>query len=186
MNGHSWQKVKHFMPHMLQLWMFWSTKVNHKIFNISLFFYWFCLDVQVGLYTVKMVRKITLALSSVFDPGREVQSSILILVCVKPISFGSYSSESTPKENLSHGRAAFSVRLEVGVSLLLAPAGPDKRAPKAPFPLVGYAGIQPAICRRVPAGALAGAGSYWKHWLSMFDGPLILQANWPVADTIDP
>ena len=29
-----------------------------------------------------------------------------------------------------------SVRFEVGVSLLLAPAGPDKRGPKAPFPLV--------------------------------------------------
>ena len=36
-----------------------------------------------------------------------------------------------------------SVRFEVGVSLLLAPAGADKRGPKAPFPLVGYAGIQP-------------------------------------------
>ena len=89
------------------------------------------------MYTVKMVRKITLALSSVFDPGREVQFSILILVCVKPISFGSYSSESTPKENLSHGRAAFSVRLEVGVSLLLAPTGPDKRAPQGPFSFSG-------------------------------------------------
>ena len=38
-----------------------------------------------------------------------------------------------------------SVRFEVGVSLLLAPARADKRGPKAPFPLVGYAGIQPAI-----------------------------------------
>ena len=36
-----------------------------------------------------------------------------------------------------------SVRFEVGVYLLLAPAGADKRDPKAPFPLVGYAGIQP-------------------------------------------
>ena len=54
-----------------------------------------------------------------------------------------------------------SVRFEVGVSLLLAPAGADiKRGPKAPFPLVRYAGIQPAIRKRVPAGALAGAGSY--------------------------
>ena len=53
-----------------------------------------------------------------------------------------------------------SVRFEVGVSLLLAPAGADKRGPKAPFPLVGYAGIQPAIRKRVPAGAPAGAGSY--------------------------
>ena len=40
----------------------------------------------------------------------------------------------------------FSVRVEVGVSLLLAPGGADKRGPLlAPFPLVGYAGIQPAI-----------------------------------------
>ena len=37
------------------------------------------------------------------------------------------------------------VRFEVGVSFLLAPAGADKRGPKAPFPLVGYAGIQPVI-----------------------------------------
>ena len=54
----------------------------------------------------------------------------------------------------------FSVRFEVGVSLLLAPAGADKRGPKAPYPLLGYAGIQPAIRKRVPAGAPAGAGSY--------------------------
>ena len=53
-----------------------------------------------------------------------------------------------------------SVRFEVDVSLLLAPAGADKRGPKAPFPLVGNAGIQPVICKRVPAGALAGARSY--------------------------
>ena len=53
-----------------------------------------------------------------------------------------------------------SVRFEVGVSLLLAPAGADKRGPKAPFPVVKNAGIQPAIPKRVPAGALAGAGSY--------------------------
>ena len=52
------------------------------------------------------------------------------------------------------------VRFEVGVSLLLAPAGADKRGPKAPFPLVDNAGIQPTILKRVPAGALAGAGSY--------------------------
>ena len=56
--------------------------------------------------------------------------------------------------------AVLSVRFEVGVSLLLAPAGADKRGPKAPFPLVGYAGIQPAIRKRVPAGAPAGARSY--------------------------
>ena len=53
-----------------------------------------------------------------------------------------------------------SVRFEVGVSLLLAPARADKRGPKASFPLVENAGIQPAICKRVPAGAPAGAGSY--------------------------
>ena len=56
--------------------------------------------------------------------------------------------------------AVLSVRFEVGVSLLLAPAGADKRGQKAPFPLVGYSGIQPVIRKRVPAGALAGAGSY--------------------------
>ena len=53
-----------------------------------------------------------------------------------------------------------SVRSEVGVSLLLAPARADKRGPKDPFPLVENAGIQPAIRKRVPAGAPAGAGSY--------------------------
>ena len=53
-----------------------------------------------------------------------------------------------------------SIRFEVGVSLLLAPAGAGKMGPKAPFPLVGYAGIQLAIRKRVPAGAPAGAGSY--------------------------
>ena len=53
-----------------------------------------------------------------------------------------------------------SVRFEVGVSLLLAPAGADKRGPKAPFPLVENAGIQLAIRKRVPARAPAGAVSY--------------------------
>ena len=53
-----------------------------------------------------------------------------------------------------------SVRFKVGVSLLLALAGADKRGPKAPSPLVGYAGIQPAIRKRVPAGAPVGARSY--------------------------
>ena len=53
-----------------------------------------------------------------------------------------------------------SVRFEVGVSLLLAPVGADKRGPKAPFPLVENARIQPVTCKRVPAGAPAGAGSY--------------------------
>ena len=53
-----------------------------------------------------------------------------------------------------------SVRFEVAVSLLLAPAGADKRGPKAPFPLVENAGIQLVIRKRVPAGAPAGAGSY--------------------------
>ena len=53
-----------------------------------------------------------------------------------------------------------SVRFEVGVSLLLAPAVADERDPKAPFPLVENTGIQPAIRKRVPAGAPAGAGSY--------------------------
>ena len=63
------------------------------------------------------------------------------------------------------GFSVLSVRFKVGVSLLLAPAGADKRSPKAPFTLVGYAGIQPAICKRIPAGAPAGARSYWKHWI---------------------
>ena len=53
-----------------------------------------------------------------------------------------------------------SVRFEVGVSLLLAPAGADKRDPKAPFPLMENAGIQPAIRKRLPARAPAGAESY--------------------------
>ena len=63
-----------------------------------------------------------------------------------------------------------SVKFEVGVSLLLAPAGADKRGPKAPFPLVENAGIQPAIRKRVPAGAPAGAGFYWKHWEKQYEG----------------
>ena len=53
-----------------------------------------------------------------------------------------------------------SVRFEAGVSVLLAPAEADKRGPKAPFLLMENAGIQPAICKRVPAGATAGARSY--------------------------
>ena len=56
--------------------------------------------------------------------------------------------------------SVLSVRFEVGVSLLPAPAGADKRGPKAPFPLVENAGIHPAIHKRVPAGAPAGARSY--------------------------
>ena len=55
------------------------------------------------------------------------------------------------------------MRFEVGVSLLLAPAGADKMGPKAPFPLVENAWIQLVIPKRVPAGAPAGARSYWKH-----------------------
>ena len=43
-----------------------------------------------------------------------------------------------------------SARFEVGFYLLLAPAGADKRSPKAPFPLVENAGIQLAIRKRVP------------------------------------
>ena len=58
--------------------------------------------------------------------------------------------------------AVLSVRLGVGVALLLAHARADKRGPKAPFPLVENAGIQTAIRKRVPAGTPAGAGSYWK------------------------
>ena len=40
---------------------------------------------------------------------------------------------------------------------MLAPAGADKRGPKASFPLVGYAGIQPTIHKRVPARAPDGS-----------------------------
>ena len=57
-------------------------------------------------------------------------------------------------------RPVLSVRFEVGVSLLLAPARVDKRGPKDPFPLVENAGIQLAIHKRVPAGAPAGTRSY--------------------------
>ena len=53
--------------------------------------------------------------------------------------------------NLSFIPTLLSVRFEVGVSFLLAPAGADKRGPKAPFPLVENAG---------PAGGPAGAGAY--------------------------
>ena len=55
---------------------------------------------------------------------------------------------------------ALSVRFEVGVSLSLAPAGAHNRGPKTPFPLVENAGIQPAINKRVPTRAPAGATSY--------------------------
>ena len=41
--------------------------------------------------------------------------------------------------------AVLSVRFEVGVSLLLATAGADKRGPKVPFPVIENAGIKPAI-----------------------------------------
>ena len=56
--------------------------------------------------------------------------------------------------------SVLSVRFEVGVSLLLAPARADKRGPKPPFPLVENAGIQPATRKKVPAGAPAGTRSY--------------------------
>ena len=64
------------------------------------------------------------------------------------------------KPSVMNFHSVLSVRFEVGVSLLLAPAGADERGPKAPFPLVEIAGIQPAIRKRVPAGAPAGARSY--------------------------
>ena len=56
--------------------------------------------------------------------------------------------------------SVLSVKFEVVVSLLLAPAEADKRGPMAPFPLVENARIQPAIRKKVPAGTPAGAGSY--------------------------
>ena len=55
--------------------------------------------------------------------------------------------------------AVLSVKFEVGVCLLLAPAGADKRGPKAPFPLVENAEYNRQFAR-VPAGTPAGAGSY--------------------------
>ena len=60
---------------------------------------------------------------------------------------------------------------------LLAPASADKRGPKVPFPLVENAGIQPVIPKRVPAGALAGAGSYWKHCISCNNHDIYF---WPI------
>ena len=56
--------------------------------------------------------------------------------------------------------AVLSVRFEVGVSLLLAPAAADKRGLKTPLPLVENARMQPEIRKRVPAGAPVGDGSY--------------------------
>ena len=67
---------------------------------------------------------------------------------------------SLPMRSIPH--AVLSVRFEVGVSLLLAPTGADKRGPKVPFPLVENALIQLAIRKRVLAGAPVGTGSYWK------------------------
>ena len=55
--------------------------------------------------------------------------------------------------------AVLSVRFEVGVSLLLAPAGADKGVPRACSALVENAGIQLVIGKRVPARAPAVAGS---------------------------
>ena len=69
------------------------------------------------------------------------------------------TSITHPFNRLS-GMTVLSVGFEVGVSLLLAPAGADKRGPKAPFPLVENARIQPVTRKRVPAGAPAGAGSH--------------------------
>ena len=72
------------------------------------------------------------------------------------LSFDHITGEN--RELIVH--SVLSVRFQVGVSLFLAPAVADKRGPKAPFPLVEIAGIQLAICKRVPAEAPAGAGSY--------------------------
>ena len=55
-------------------------------------------------------------------------------------------------------KTILSVRFEAGVPLLQAPTGADKR--QGPFSSSGNAGIQPAIRKRGPAGAPAGAGSY--------------------------
>ena len=77
---------------------------------------------------------------------------------INPNSVGHWSDADLTVLNILN--TVLSVKFEVGVSLLLAPAGTDNRGPKAPFPLVENAGIQPAICRKVPAGAPAGAESY--------------------------
>ena len=58
--------------------------------------------------------------------------------------------------NISDGFSVLSVRFEVGVCLLLAPARADKRGLGAPFPLVGLM----QDCKRLPTGAPAGAGSH--------------------------
>ena len=78
---------------------------------------------------------------------------------IASLKFQASSFNSLTCEFLKH-HTVLSVRFEVGVSLLLAPAGADKRGPKAPFPLVENARIQPVTCKRVPAGAPAGARSY--------------------------
>ena len=46
--------------------------------------------------------------------------------------------------------AVLSVKFEVGVSLLLAPAGADKRGPKAPFPQVENAEYNRQFAREFP------------------------------------
>ena len=50
----------------------------------------------------------------------------------------------------TEGPAVLSVRFEVGVCPLLVPAGAVKRGPKAHFPLVENAGIQPRFAREYP------------------------------------
>ena len=71
-----------------------------------------------------------------------------------------YACKVCFQTNIHTLTTVLSVRFEAVVSLLPAPARADKRGPKAPFPLVGYAGIQPAIRKRVPARTPAGAESY--------------------------
>ena len=68
--------------------------------------------------------------------------------------------ENQQQTQPANDAAVLSVRFEAGVPLLLAPAGADNRGPKAPFSLEENAGIQPAIHKKVPTGAPAGAGSY--------------------------
>ena len=65
-------------------------------------------------------------------------------------------------KNIHWTYPVLSARFEVhvGVSLLLVPAGADKRGPKVLFPLVENAVIQLAIPKRVPTVAPAGAGCY--------------------------
>ena len=63
-----------------------------------------------------------------------------------------------------------SVSFKADVSLLLAPVGAEKRSLFISLHTHINVAIQLAIRKGVPAGALAGAGSYWKHRLGVIVG----------------